>query len=112
MNPPSAQEPRILVVEDNVINQRVVSMQLKRLGYVGDMFGSAHEDLLALEKKAYHLVLLDCRLPDMDGVDFVRAVRGRASQPWSSIVIIAVTADLVNFSQERRLASGFFCNGA
>jgi CheY-like chemotaxis protein len=42
MKPPSAQEPRILVVEDNVINQRVVSMQLKRLGYVGDMFGSAH----------------------------------------------------------------------
>jgi CheY-like chemotaxis protein len=106
MNPPSAQEPHILVVEDNVINQRVVSMQLKQLGYVCDVVGAAAEALHALEQQVYHLVLLDCRLPDMDGVDFVRALRGRASQPWSSIVIIAVTADLINFSQERCLANG------
>ncbi len=106
MNPPSASEPRILVVEDNVINQRVVSMQLKRLGYACELFGSAAEALHALEQQTYHLVLLDCRLPDMDGFDFVQAVRGQSAQSWSSIVIIAVTADLVNFSRERCLASG------
>jgi CheY-like chemotaxis protein len=106
MNPPSASEPRILVVEDNVINQRVISMQLKRLGYTCDLFGSASEALLALEQQMYHLVLLDCRLPDMDGLEFVQVVRGQSAQPWSSIVIIAVTADLVNFSQARCLASG------
>jgi two-component system, sensor histidine kinase SagS len=106
MLPPSAQEPRILVVEDNVINQRVVFMQLMRLGYICDIVGSAAEALDALEQQVYHLVLLDCRLPDMDGVDFVQAVRGQSNKPWSSIVIIAVTADLVNFSRERCLASG------
>jgi CheY-like chemotaxis protein len=106
MNPPSAQEPRILVVEDNLINQQVVSMQLKRLGYAGEVVGSAAEALDALEQELYHLVLLDCRLPDMDGLEFVQEVRGRVSQPWSSIILIAVTADLVNFSRERCLANG------
>jgi CheY-like chemotaxis protein len=106
MNHPSASEPHILAVEDNAINQRVVSMQLKRLGYACDLCGSAGEALNALEQQMYHLVLLDCRLPDMDGFDFVQAVRGQSAQPWSSIVIIAVTADLVNFSQEQCLASG------
>jgi two-component system, sensor histidine kinase SagS len=71
------------------------------------MFASAAEALDALEQQVYHLVLLDCRLPDMDGIDFVQEVRGQSTQPWSSIVvIIAVTADLINFSQERCLASG------
>jgi two-component system, sensor histidine kinase SagS len=106
MSPPSASEPRILMVEDNAINQRVVSMQLKRLGYAGDLCGSAGEALHALEQQMYHLVLLDCRLPDMDGLEFVQAVRGQSAQPWSSIVIIALTADLVNFSRQRCLEGG------
>jgi CheY-like chemotaxis protein len=106
MNPPSAQEPRILVVEDNVINQRVISMQLKQLGYAFDVVGSAAVAIEALEQQVYDLVLLDCRLPDMDGVKFVREVRGRVSQPWCNVIIIAVTADLINFSRERCLGGG------
>jgi CheY-like chemotaxis protein len=106
MNPPSVQEPRILVVEDNTYNQEVISKQLKHLGYAGDVVGSAPEALHALEQDVYHLVLLDCRLPEMDGVDFVRAVRSQSNRPWNSIVIIAVTADPINFSQERCLESG------
>jgi CheY-like chemotaxis protein len=94
------------VVEDNVINQRVVSMQLKHLGYAIDLVDSAPEALNALEQKMYHLILLDCRLPEMDGVDFVRVVRSQTTQPWNRIVIIAVTADPINFSQERCLAGG------
>jgi two-component system, sensor histidine kinase SagS len=106
MNPTSAQETRILVVEDDVLSQRVVSMQLKELGYVFDVVACGAKALEALEQDIYHLVLLDCRLPEMDGIDFVRAVRSQSMQPWRSIVIIAVTADLINFSQERCLASG------
>jgi CheY-like chemotaxis protein len=106
MNPTSAQETRILVVEDNAINQRIALVQLKQLGYVCDVVASAAEALEALEKDIYCLILLDCRLSDMDGVDFVRAVRSQITQPFRSIVIIAVTADLINFSQERCLASG------
>jgi two-component system, sensor histidine kinase SagS len=103
---PSAQEPRILVVEDDTYNQRVISMQIKHLGYAGDVVASAPEALHALQKQIYDLVLLDCRLPAMDGVGFVQAVRSQSTQPWNRIVIIAVTADPINFSQERCLESG------
>jgi CheY-like chemotaxis protein len=106
MNSPTINEPRILVVEDNTCNQEVVSKQLRHLGYACGIVGSAPEALHALEQDVYHLILLDCRLPEMDGVDFVRAVRSQSNRPWNSIVIIAVTADPINFSQERCLESG------
>jgi CheY-like chemotaxis protein len=106
MTPSPDESPRILVVEDDVYNQRVVSMQIKHLGYVGDVVGSAPEALHALEQELYHLVLLDCRLPTMNGVSFVQEVRGQRSKPWQNIVIVAVTADPINFSEEHCLESG------
>lgn len=102
----SPQRPHILVVEDNFANQRVFSMQLARLGYTCDVVDSGIEALNALEQKAYSLILLDCQMPEMDGLQFVREVRSRVAQPWSNIAIIAVTADPVNFGQELCLRSG------
>jgi CheY-like chemotaxis protein len=102
----SLHEPQILVVEDDFANQCVLTMQVRHLGYSGDLVTSAVEALSTLENKEYHLVLLDCRLPDMDGVDFAQAVRGQKGKLWQNIVIIAVTADPVFFSQERCLESG------
>jgi len=106
MSNSSLNEPQILVVEDDFANQCVLTMQVRHLGYSGDLVTSAVEALSALEAKEYHLVLLDCRLPDMDGVDFAQAVRCQKGKSWQNIVIIAVTADPFFFSQERCLANG------
>jgi CheY-like chemotaxis protein len=106
MTPSSAQTPRILVIEDDVYNRRVISMQIKHLGYAGDIVDSAPEALLALEQEEYHLVLSDCRMPTMDGIGFVQEVRSQSGKSWQNIVIIAMTADPINFSQERCLKSG------
>jgi CheY-like chemotaxis protein len=106
MTPSSVQTPRILVIEDDINNRRVVSMQMKHLDYACDIVDSAPEALLALEQETYHLVLSDCRLPAMDGIGFVQEVRSQTGKSWQNIVIIAVTADPINFSQEHCLQSG------
>jgi CheY-like chemotaxis protein len=106
METSSLQRLHILVVEDNLINQKVFKMQLTSLGFLCDVVDTGIKALNALEQKEYSLVLLDCQIPKMDGLEFVREVRGRVSQPWSRIVIIAVTADLINFSRERCLGGG------
>jgi CheY-like chemotaxis protein len=102
----SLHEPKILVVEDDFANQRVLTMQVRHLGYSGDLVASAREALSALEKKEYHLVLLDCRMPEMDGLSFTKEVRSQVSQPWNNVVIIAVTADPILFGKDHCIANG------
>ena len=73
---PTHRETRILVAEDNVINQKVILRQLKQLGYVADVVSDGAEAVAAVEQVGYDLVLLDCQMPVMMGMRRRRFVAG------------------------------------
>ena len=82
---------RLLLVEDNFINQRVALLLLSRLGYRADVASNGVEAVEALARQRYDVVLMDVQMPEMDGVEATRTIRrsGETSTPW----IIGMTAD-------------------
>jgi PAS domain S-box-containing protein len=96
---------KILVVEDNAINQKVVINQLKQLGYPADCAGNGQEALDILEKKEYDIVLMDCQMPVLDGYGATVVLRKRERADRHTVVI-AMTANAMKGDRERCLASG------
>jgi PAS domain S-box-containing protein len=103
--PAETRGARILVVEDNPINQKVAVHQLEALGLHADVVGSGKEALEMLQLADYDLVLMDCSMPEMNGYDATRAIR-RMAGPVASVPIIAMTADAVTGARERCLDAG------
>ncbi|WP_415904811.1 response regulator [Neptuniibacter sp. QD48_55] len=109
---PTLGEKRILVVEDNQINQLVVQGILQELGLTADMAGNGVEALqslnTALENNCpYDLVLMDCQMPEMDGYEATQQIRaGKAQQKNITIPIIAMTANAMAGDREKCLAAG------
>jgi signal transduction histidine kinase/CheY-like chemotaxis protein len=96
---------RILVAEDNLVNQRVAVRQLQSLGYHPDVVGTGVEVLQALERQAYDIVLLDVQMPEMDGLEAARRIRARAgTRPRPRLV--AVTADAMQDDRRSCLEAG------
>ncbi len=96
---------RILVVEDNPVNQRLASKFLERLGHRCELVSNGQEALHAAREGRYDLILMDCQMPVMDGYQATRAIRedpAIAVQP----VIIALTANAMEGDRERCLACG------
>ena len=96
---------RILVAEDNPVNQRVVCSMLERLGHHADVAANGLEALRALEELTYDLVLMDCQMPEMDGYDATRHLRTREGTD-ASVKVIALTANAMKGDRERCLAAG------
>jgi CheY-like chemotaxis protein len=96
---------RILVVDDNLVNQRVAAQLLRKLGYSPDVASSGAEALTMLRLKPIDLVLMDVEMPEMDGPTAVAHIRRefpRASQP----VVACLTAHAMSGDRERMLAAG------
>ena len=98
---------RLLVVEDNQVNQEVALGILDHLGYRADVAADGHSALEALGKKDYDLVLMDCHLPGMDGYEASRRIRQPDTPVRNhAIPIIAATANAMAGDREKCLAAG------
>ncbi len=98
---------RILVVEDNAVNQKVAQKLLERQGHRVDLAGNGFEALAALRERPYDLVLMDCQMPELDGFETTRRLRDPASGARDpAIPVIALTANAMRGDRERCLASG------
>lgn len=95
---------RVLLVEDNVSNQKVTLAMLKRLGYEADLAGNGLEALAAMENREYDIVLMDLRMPEMNGLEATKVIRER--WPDKRTKIIAITAFAFQGDREKCLGAG------
>ncbi len=96
---------RILIAEDNLVNQRVAVRLVQKLGLTAHVGANGLEILDALQKEKYELILMDCQMPEMDGFETTMAIR-RLKGPLRDIPIIAMTANAMQGDRERCLACG------
>ncbi|MGF1515317.1 MAG: response regulator [Elainellaceae cyanobacterium] len=96
---------RILVAEDNLVNQQLMLLWLGKLGYRADMVGNGLEVLEAIARQTYDVVLMDVHMPEMDGLTAARTIR-QTYDPASQPRIIAVTADAIVGDREKCLVAG------
>ena len=97
---------RILVAEDNPVNQRVASHMLKKLGYRCDIASNGKEAVDMLAQIPYDLVLMDCQMPDMDGYMATQNIRERENPLGRHTPIIAMTANAMREDRARCLDAG------
>ncbi|RYZ54871.1 MAG: response regulator, partial [Proteobacteria bacterium] len=96
---------RVLIAEDNPINQRIALSQLEKLGFAAEVVGNG---LLAYEASAmisYDLILMDCQMPEMDGYEATRLIREREGKEKHT-TIIAMTANAVEGDREKCINAG------
>ncbi|MEO0468865.1 MAG: ATP-binding protein [Bacteroidota bacterium] len=96
---------RILMAEDNIVNQKVASRMLAKMGYRIDFVSNGLEAIEALRRQAYDLVLMDIQMPEMDGITATRHIREQFA-PHQQPIIIALTANAMMGDREKYLAAG------
>ena len=96
---------RLLMAEDNVVNQRVAARMLEKLGYVVDVVSDGHEAIAAWARGGYDAILMDCQMPGMDGYAATREIR-RQENGAAHIPIIALTAHAIKGADEECFAAG------
>ncbi|MCP4658219.1 MAG: response regulator [bacterium] len=102
---PASESPRILVAEDNEINQKVILLMLRNLGYAADVVADGKQTLQALDRFAYPVILMDVQMPEMDGFETTRRIRMKYAAndiPY----IIAMTAHAKTEDRQCCLATG------
>ena len=97
---------KILMVEDDKVNQLVAMAALRRAGYAGEVVSSAAEALGACARERFDLVFMDIHLPDMNGVEVAREIRQRGGETARDVPIIAMTARVSPDDRDRYLAAG------
>ncbi|MBY0248578.1 MAG: response regulator [Nitrospiraceae bacterium] len=96
---------RILVAEDNPINQKIAVKMIEKLGYRVDVAGNGREAIEASGRIHYDLVFMDCQMPEMDGFEATKGIRAR-EQGVCHTPIVAMTANAMKEDRERCLEAG------
>lgn len=96
----------ILVVEDNLVNQNVISANLETLNYSFEIAGNGIAALRILAKKDFDLILMDCQMPEMDGYEATRKIRQLSLEAKKNVPIVALTANALRGDREKCLAAG------
>ena len=102
----SRQRLRILLAEDNVINQRLVMRLLEKQGHTVAVVSNGREALTAVAERPFDLVLMDVQMPEMDGLEATAAIRAQERQTGQHLPIIALTANAMKGDTEVCLAAG------
>ncbi|HRZ82754.1 MAG TPA: response regulator, partial [Candidatus Hydrogenedentes bacterium] len=98
---------RILVAEDNPVNQMVIRRVLEKLGFHAEIVSNGKEAVEALEREPYDLVLMDVQMPELDGLEATRLIRsGKTGAPNPGLPVIAMTAHAMKGDRDRCLEAG------
>ena len=97
---------RLLLAEDNAVNQKVALYMLKNLGYRADLAANGIEVLAAVERQTYDTILLDVQMPEMDGFEAMRRLKQSRPDPKDRPWVIALTANAMEGDREACLAAG------
>ena len=101
----AAMGKRVLLAEDNVVNQKVAARLLEGLGYAVDVVGNGSEAVAAWRRGGYDAILMDCQMPELDGYEATREIR-RAENAATHIPIIALTAHAMKDAELECFAAG------
>jgi CheY-like chemotaxis protein/HPt (histidine-containing phosphotransfer) domain-containing protein len=102
---PAARPLRVLLAEDNIVNQKVATGLLKIAGHTIEIANNGREAVAAVQAHAYDVVLMDMHMPEMDGIEATKAIRG-LPPPKAAIWIVAATAGAMQSDIDRCLAAG------
>ncbi|RDC63992.1 response regulator [Adhaeribacter pallidiroseus] len=97
---------RILIAEDNPINQMFAQMALERLGYQPELAENGRLVLAALQTTSYNTILMDIQMPEMDGLEATRIIRSKGESAWEQPYIIATTANAMKEDEQACLHAG------
>jgi|GEM_PF-5268427 len=100
------QGDKVLLVEDNLVNQKLTLLQLEKFGIAADVASNGKEALERLRKNKYSLVLMDCQMPVMDGYEATLAIRKLQSTLGYHVLIVAMTANAMEGDREKCLSVG------
>lgn len=106
VKPLNSDKLRILVAEDNSVNQMIVRVMLEKMGHTITLVGNGIEAIEALELAPYDLILMDCQMPEMDGYQATKTIRSELSKKYKDIHIIAMTANALDGDREKCLMAG------
>jgi CheY-like chemotaxis protein len=96
----------ILLAEDNPVNQMVTQLQLKKLGYNCCVVATGREAVAAVQKESYAMVLMDCQMPDMDGLEATREIRKAEALTGRHVSVVGLTAHAMGGDREKCIAAG------
>ena len=99
-------QPKVLVAEDNLVNQILARRLLEKCGYSVSVAGDGRAALAALDNETFDIVFMDVQMPDMDGFEATAAIRRQEQATGAHVPIVAMTAHALKGDQDRCLAAG------
>ncbi|OYT17099.1 MAG: hypothetical protein B7C24_04265 [Bacteroidetes bacterium 4572_77] len=99
---------RILVAEDNIINQKIAQLNLEKLGHKVWIANNGLEAVALFKKESFHLILMDIQMPEMGGIEAAELIREyeRENQSLREIPIVALTANALKTDKDKYMAVG------